>query len=102
MYGAKLTKGITIPVSFQQIVFSGNGIMPNQPEPDLDFQRDFAFPQMPEGSIHSISTNMLVHTFYSELPIFCPFPLWLIYTVRHTPLIQNVHQPTPLYLQIFR
>jgi hypothetical protein len=44
MYGAKLTKGITIPVSFQQIVFSGNGIMPNQPEPDLDFQWNFAFP----------------------------------------------------------
>jgi hypothetical protein len=44
MCGTKLTQWITLPVSFQQIVFSGNGIMPNQPEPDLDFQWNFAFP----------------------------------------------------------
>jgi hypothetical protein len=43
MYGAELTKRATILVSFQQIVFSGNGIMPDQPERDLDFQRNFAF-----------------------------------------------------------
>jgi hypothetical protein len=44
MCGAKLTKGITNPFSFQQVIFSSNGIVPNQPEPYFDLQWNLAFP----------------------------------------------------------
>jgi hypothetical protein len=42
----ELTGGSSLPVSLQQIVFCSNGIMPNHPQPNFDFQRDSAIPEM--------------------------------------------------------
>jgi hypothetical protein len=42
----KLTLEISCSASFRHGVFFGNGIVPNKPEPDLDFQRNFGFPKM--------------------------------------------------------
>jgi hypothetical protein len=35
---------ISKPVSFHHVIFSGNGIMPDQPEPNLDLKGNSAFP----------------------------------------------------------
>lgn len=40
---AKVTQGVTNPLSFDNVVFGGNGI---EPEPYFDLQGGFSFPRM--------------------------------------------------------
>jgi hypothetical protein len=62
MCGTKLIKRISYPAPFQQIIFSGYGIMPDQGKPHFDFYRNFAFPQMLEGSFHTIVAHLFLQT----------------------------------------
>jgi hypothetical protein len=50
-----------LPIPFQQIFLCGNGIMPDHPQPDFDFQRDSTFPQVFESSIYVIAAQMIVN-----------------------------------------
>jgi hypothetical protein len=60
----KLTFGITQPTPLSQCIFNRNSIVPNQPEPNLDLQRNFCFPQMFEGSVNTITRQIFINRFY--------------------------------------
>jgi hypothetical protein len=40
--------------------------VPNQPEPNLDIQRNFDFPQMFEGSVNTITRQIFIKTDFTE------------------------------------
>jgi hypothetical protein len=63
----KLTFGITQPTSLSYYIFSRNSIVPNQREPNLDFQRNFGFSQMFEGSVNTITGQIFINRFYNAL-----------------------------------
>jgi hypothetical protein len=45
----------------KQIVFCSNGIMPDHPQPDFDFEWNFAFSEMSERRVPPIPAQMLVN-----------------------------------------
>jgi hypothetical protein len=49
------------PSSSGHIIFGSNGIVPYQPQSHFGFARDFCFPRMSKGSVHTIAVNMFVH-----------------------------------------
>jgi hypothetical protein len=53
VFSTKLTLGIFCSTSFQNGVFGSNGILPDQPQLNIDFQRDLSFPEMVKGSIYA-------------------------------------------------
>jgi hypothetical protein len=61
IFMAELTASTPYPSSHQEIMFCRNCIMLDQPQPNFYFKGILLFPQMPEGSINSISTKMVVH-----------------------------------------
>jgi hypothetical protein len=44
----KIEGGVSIQVPLQQIVFCSNSIVPDQPQPNFDFQGGFSLPYMSE------------------------------------------------------
>jgi hypothetical protein len=57
----KLALCVTTPASSKHVILSNNSIMPNQPEPNLDFERDFRLPLVLKGSVDPIAANIHVH-----------------------------------------
>jgi hypothetical protein len=61
MLVTKLAMWTSSPITLQQIIFSSNCILPYQPQPNLDFQRDYTLPQMLERSVQTITAQMFVN-----------------------------------------
>jgi hypothetical protein len=43
------------------IILGSYGIVPDEPKPDFDFQREFCFPRMLERSINTIIAKVFVY-----------------------------------------
>jgi hypothetical protein len=71
----ELVDWIPRPVAFEKIVFSGNSIMPDQPEPNFDLKGNSAFPEMPKGSVPSPPLICLYTDFTVKLPFLDHFHL---------------------------
>jgi hypothetical protein len=60
MFIAELATWTSYPVALQKIVFNSNRILPYEPQPYLDFKRNFTFSQMSGGSIQTTATQVFV------------------------------------------
>jgi hypothetical protein len=45
---------VTCPFLFGHVVLGSNGIMPNQPQPDFDFYRNFCLSQMAKRPVYAV------------------------------------------------
>ena len=81
IFTTELTSGVARPISFQQIVFCSDCVVP-EPQPDLTLQEDFAFPRMFERSVNVIIAQMIVNRFHNKLTIFRPLPGWTVIAIR--------------------
>jgi hypothetical protein len=61
MLSTELAQWVPCPITLDQVVFGGNGIVPNYPEPNFYLQRNPTLPQVAKGSINSIIAQVFVN-----------------------------------------
>jgi hypothetical protein len=99
---AELTFSVPSPTALAHVILRGYGIMPDEPKPDFDFQWEFSFPEMLEGSVNTITTEVSVHRLHRKLAMFCPFPNWFIPDRSQSHSAQHIAQLSHLILQLSR
>jgi hypothetical protein len=58
---AELIFSVPSPTTLAHVILRGYGIMPDEPKPDFDFHWELCFPEMLEGSVNTITTEVFVH-----------------------------------------
>jgi hypothetical protein len=65
------------PTTLAHIIFGSYGIMPNEPKPNFDLQRNFCFPQMFEDRSIPLLQRFFCIDFTENLPFLVHFQIGL-------------------------